>query len=83
MSYDLGESLQIDGLFTSGCWYGNGGMYMLAEYELYVSENEDDLFWEKNLVVNVDNHPIAERNTPRQSDVYFKCKGVRGRYFGF
>ena len=81
--YDLGKSLQIDGLFTSGCWYGNGGMSMLAEYELYVSENEDDLFLEKNLVVNVDNRPIAVKSTPRQSDAYFKCEGVRGRYFGF
>ncbi len=83
LTYDLGESLPIDGLFTSGCWYGNGGMYMLAEYELYVSENEADLFTEKNLVVKVDNRPIAQKSTPRQSEAYFKCEGLRGRYFGF
>lgn len=83
MTYDLGEVLPIDGLFTSGCWYGNGGVYMLAEYELHVAETEADLYTEKSLVVKVDNRPIAIKSTPRQSEAYFKCEGLRGRYFGF
>ncbi len=83
MTYDLGESLEINGLFTSGCWYGNGGMYMLAEYELYVAETEEELYTEKSLVVKVDNRDIAVKSTPRQSEAYFKCEGLCGRYFGF
>ncbi len=83
MTYDLGESIEINGIFTSGCWYGNGGIYMLAEYELHLAETESDLYTEKSLVTRVDNRPIAIKSTPRQSEAYFKCEGLRGRYFGF
>ncbi len=84
MTYDLGKVLDIDGLFTSGLWLdGATGVYMLAEYELYVSENEEDLYTKKNLIAKVDNKAISLPGTPRQSEVFFKCEGVKGRYYGF
>ncbi len=83
MTYDLGKSFDIDGMFTSGFWFGNSGVYMLGEYELYISETKEDLYSESNLVVKVDNADISIPGTPRLSEAYFECEGISGRYFGF
>lgn len=84
MTFDLEKTVDIDGLFTSGFWFnGNNGIYMLGKYELHVAEEKTDMYTEKSLVAAVDNTEISTPQTPRLSEAYFKCEGLRGRYVGF
>ena len=84
MTYDLGKSLEINGLFTSGYWHNEkSGIYMLGIYELHVAEEKQDLYTDKSLVIRVDNSDISIDGLERQSEAYFSCEGVQGRYVGF
>ena len=79
MTFDLGKTLQVDGLFTSGFWFnGNKGIYMLGKYELHVADDKADMYTEKSLVVTVDNTEISVPDLPRLSEAYFKCEDLHG-----
>ena len=80
--YDLGKVMETDGAFISG--ESRGGDYILGNYELFVSLNEDDLFDDKNRVIEVDNEGVfSEHGGERCAEAFINFgKFYETRYFG-
>lgn len=83
MTYDMGESYSVDFIVTSGYWRGENPMYMLYDYELYLSDDKENLYSEKNLVGKENNAALVAEIGPRQSESIINLVGASGRYFGF
>ena len=79
--YDLGKVVDADGAFISG--ESRGGDYVLGHYELYVSETEEDLFDEKNRIIEVDNEGLFDKMGERCAEAFIDFGGFyKTRYFG-
>ncbi len=83
MTYDMGESFDVDFIVTSGFWRIESPIYMLYDYELYLSDTCEDLYEEKNLLVHIDNSELVLNDGPRQSETIINLEGAAGRFFGF
>lgn len=79
--YDLGEVIETDSAFVSG--ESRGGDYILGNYELFVSVNEDDLFDNKNRIIEVENEGIFAEMGEKCSEAFIDFGGFyKTRYFG-
>lgn len=81
MTFDLGRSIGIDRVFVSGYWHPTLDC-MLADYELFFSDDENNLFSPENRLCHVDNNGLWQKGTPRQSELFIDAEGVTARYFG-
>ncbi len=82
-TYDLGKSTEINGIFTSGYWHYNKGIYMIGIYEFYASDDVNNLYDEKNMILHVDNEELFSASGESLAEAYFDCQGFSGRYVGF
>ncbi len=83
LTYDMGKTVAIDKVCISGYAIWHAGNYMLHNFELYASENEEDLYAPENMVakyyrekdVSIGEGAIPSRN------VIFSAEG-EARFFG-
>ena len=82
LTYDLGQVDVMEKICISG--HGEkGGNYAINDYEIYVSNSEEDLYREENLVVKYyrsPDEPYMIDDIPYEDNVY-DVSG-EGRYFG-
>lgn len=79
--YDLKETKRIDRVFISG-FYDDYIDYTLGSYELYLSNNLEDLFTRDNNILSYSNEDLYEPLPSRNhTDQIFDLTDYKGRYF--
>ena len=71
LSYDLGTERRVEGIYVS-CFYNSLTDYTIGEFEVYASNNREDLLNPENRVLYYDNRGKMKLNEPRNAaDFYF------------
>ena len=79
--YELKESIKIDRVLISS-FYDDYNDYTLGAYELYLSDNLDDLFTRDNKILSYSNEELYEPLPSRNhADQIFDLTDYKGRYF--
>ena len=81
MTFDLGCTKKIDRIFISCFWHPSLDC-MLGDYELFFSDNEEELFRPQNRLCHIDNEGLWQKGSPRLSELFIDVEDTAGRYFG-